>query len=177
MIPKELIVESKLTSSQIRVANEEGNASSWSTGIAEVALPESFRERNRRATEIAAVQLQQEENRRLTIAHGNVVASEVTEYRRFQLNWEESKLANAHLVPREMATVTGAVSAPPDTDGGAVVGSKRPLYSTDDAAVKRFKQVWYPSSLPTDARHRNLLYLSIYRICTQKGAVRRIYNV
>jgi hypothetical protein len=154
VIPKELIVESKLTSSQIRVANEEGNASSWSTGIAEVALPESFRERNRRATEIAAVQLQQEENRRLTIAHGNVVASEVTEYRRFQLNWEESKMANAHLVPREMAAVTGAVSAPPDTDAGAVVGSKRPLYSTDDAAVKRFKQVSYPSSLPTDARHR-----------------------
>lgn len=153
-IPAELVVESSLTVTQVRVANEEGTASSWSTGIAEVALPDSFRDRNRRATEMAAMQKRIEEENQAQVLKSLVEAKETSGFR-FQLHGE-ARDAHMKLIPSEVVPVmksiapsTGAQgvnssgqSSFSNENGQGTSRTKRPsTHSTDDAAFKRFKQV------------------------------------
>jgi hypothetical protein len=154
-IPAELVVESSLTVTQVRVANEEGTASSWSTGIAEVALPDSFRDRNRRATEMAAMQKRIEEENQAQVLKSLVGAKGTPGFHRFQLHGEardaHMKLIPPEVVPvvKSIASSTGAQGVNPteqssfsNENGQGTSRTKRPsTHSTDDAAFKRFKQV------------------------------------
>lgn len=115
-IPQELKVESGLSANQIRLdKSEEQSSSSWSTGIAEVSLPEKFRLQNQRETEIALARKQSEQ-----------ITSEQEEtiFRRF----------------RQDEPVIGASSADRNGDESRL-GQKRQMQSSDDFAVKKFRQV------------------------------------
>lgn len=171
-IPTELVVESSLTVTQVRVANEEGTASSWSTGIAEVALPESYRDRNRRATEIAAMQKRIEEENQAQVLKALVESKEASGFHRFQLPGE-ARDAHMKLIPSEVVPVVKTIASSTGVQGENSSGqssfpnenpsrTKRPsTHSTDDAAFKRFKQV-NPPSVSLDVCARCLKRRSVF---------------
>lgn len=146
-----------MTATQVRVANEEGTASSWSTGIAEVALPDSYRDRNRRATEMAAMQKRIEEENQALVLKSLVESKETSGFHRFQLPGE-ARDAHMKLIPSEVVPVVKSITSATGGEGKnlngsssasheigeSVSGMKRPsTHSTDDAAFKRFKQVCF----------------------------------
>lgn len=141
-VPAELKVESQnaAESKSIRIREaDEGPANSWSTGIAEVSLPEVFRQRNIAATEAAAEQRRQEDqerNRLLQQQNGNNI------YHRFQLQ-DEELVAFKHLVRSGQSAANGVPTNESNSNVSKIIGSKRTakeLKSTDDAVMKRFRQ-------------------------------------
>lgn len=125
-------------SKSIRIREaEDGPANSWSTGIAEVALPEAFRQRNIAATEAAADQ-QQEDKQRNRLLHQQ---NENNTYHRFHVQ-EEERAVYKHLLPLAEKSVAKEVDF--NKTLSSISGSKRSvtneMKSTDDAVMKRFRQ-------------------------------------
>ena len=103
---------------------EDGAASSWSTGIAEVALPMSFKLKNIEDTEKLTKKAQAYQG--LLQHHQSGTA-----YQRFQID----RNITTGFLPRD-APLEHAL---PTTDVNE--HQKRPLKSTDDLVASRFKKV------------------------------------
>jgi septation ring formation regulator EzrA len=146
-IPDELrVVTTEVAAKKVKIEEEQGTASSWSTGIAEVELPMTFKLRNIEETERAAQQALQVPQ-----------TTKSTGFRRFQLN--------ANMPMQSASAAFDAQTAVP------VVSSKvdhRNLRSTDDMVIQQFKVSLFLSSFES--------FLLTFRVVCVYGSVDCIDN-
>lgn len=134
-VPEELkVVGSDLAAKKVKL-DEEGVVSSWSTGIAEVQLPMSFKLQNIEATERAANN---------ALKYSQSLYGKSCGYQRFQIS--DSSQITLPMGAAEFSSTS--LAEIPDSHG-----YKKPMKSTDDLAVQRYKV------------RRNIVF--IYHCCIQ----------
>lgn len=121
MVPDDLkVVGADLAAKKVKL-DEEGVASSWSTGIAEVQLPMSYKLQNIEATERAANN---------ALKYSQSMHGKSGGFHRFQIN--ESQIT--------MPMGAAEFNLSNNTQGNESNSNKRPMKSTDDLAVQRYKK-------------------------------------
>jgi hypothetical protein len=117
-MPEELkVAGSDLTATKVKL-DDEGVVSSWSTGIAEVQLPMSYKLQNIQETERAANNAMMYNQN----FHGKAVG-----FQRFQIN-------DSTAIKQPLEYIAGGLTHLQEGHN-----NKRPLKSSDDAAVQRYK--------------------------------------
>jgi hypothetical protein len=154
-VPEDLIVKTAVTSQKVRLSeSEEGPGSSWSTGIAEVALPSSYRQRNIIETEKAATSKRQEEEERdrlVKILQGNRLnrnESDSMRFGRFELGADKNVDSLSALLPNVegRSIISSSETYLPGSSMFDLLdnnsGSRRKRqYNSDDIVMAKFRKV------------------------------------
>lgn len=167
-MPAELKVTSHIPEKK-KIEQDEEVATRWSTGIAEVALPSKFKERNVAETEKLARKKQAEDYLRQCTANS---AGSSVGYNRFQLPDQSFKgykdsTSSALMSTTEETFLAGAAQAANFLEQESLSKTKAGQNSTDDKVMQQFKKVSGPIMYTLLFPHA-LCLRYVYIFCLQR---------